>query len=208
MEFRLIYEGPLSSGQNDGRVKEKHEIRKQFHAQLKALWEDHPSLQFGLMTGTVTPHLNDPSSARETTMLNELADAYKMFGYRFVPLIRKSSNLRCSLDILFLRKDLPGGIIRSHGDLDNRIKVLFDSLRIPENAAEIPKGQSPSQEEDPFFCLLQDDKLIVDFSVTSDRLLRSPQSSTASDLSHVVLVLHVKVLASEHDLSWWMNFKP
>jgi hypothetical protein len=37
-------------------------------------------------------------------------------------------NLLCTLDILFLHPDKPGNLWT--GDVDNRIKALFDSLRI------------------------------------------------------------------------------
>ena len=74
-----------------------------------------------------------------------------------------------SLDITFLRRDNPGGPIESCGDLDNRIKVLFDGLRIPHECSEVV-GQ-PEQDENPFFCLLEDDKLITDITVRTDKLL-------------------------------------
>lgn len=210
MEFRLIYEGPLGSGSRTGRVEEKHSIRKQFHTQLKALWEDHPLLRKGVEKKRYQPYLNDPSTWFESSPADAIADEYKMFGYRFLPLIRKSQGVTCSLDILFLRKDVPGGIIANRGDLDNRIKVLFDGLRIPENGAELPKGIAPEADEDPFFCLLQDDKLIADLRVTSDRLLRPVKPSeppNSRDISQVVLVLGVKVKENEAD-DWSCHFIP
>ena len=42
VEFRLTYEGELKS---NGRAPHKHEIRRVFHAQLKALWDMHPYLK-------------------------------------------------------------------------------------------------------------------------------------------------------------------
>jgi hypothetical protein len=208
MEFRLTYEGPLSSGNKSGRVREKHAIRKQLQKQLRSLWQTHPLLKQGLVKQTFFRHLNAPG--HETCHADNIADAYKMFGYRFLPLIRKSQGVTCSIDILFLRKDVPGGIIANRGDLDNRIKVLFDSLRIPENPTEIPPGVGPEADEDPFCCLLQDDKLIADVSVTTDRLLRPVASCNppnAHDISHVFLVLAVKVKQNEAD-DWSCHFVP
>ena len=51
MQFRLTYTGRLLSYRDDGaairaRAKHKHEIRKEFHKQLKALWYTHPNLEF------------------------------------------------------------------------------------------------------------------------------------------------------------------
>jgi hypothetical protein len=35
------------------------------------------------------------------------------------------------LNILFLRADIPGKVVQS-GDIDNRLKTLFDALRMPQ----------------------------------------------------------------------------
>jgi hypothetical protein len=39
MEFRLVFEGSLRSGQSSGVVAEKHAIRKAIHKQLAQLWQ-------------------------------------------------------------------------------------------------------------------------------------------------------------------------
>jgi hypothetical protein len=64
------------------------------------------------------------------------------------------------LEILFLRPDLPGSLIRS-ADLDSRLKTVFDALTIPVEVAQLRKYQAPTTDEDPFYCLLEDDKLIL-----------------------------------------------
>jgi|WetSurMetagenome_2_1015567.scaffolds.fasta_scaffold826886_1 hypothetical protein len=50
MEFRLLYEGPLRAEREDtygsrGRAKDKQELRKCFHPQLRELWNMHPNLK-------------------------------------------------------------------------------------------------------------------------------------------------------------------
>jgi hypothetical protein len=75
------------------------------------------------------------------------------------------------LEILFLRPDRPGGLVWA-GDIDNRLKTLLDALRIPE-ATENYSKRTPSAGEVPFFCLLEDDKLITKVSVETDRLLEA-----------------------------------
>jgi hypothetical protein len=63
-------------------------------------------------------------------------------------------SLACGLDILFLRRDMPGvPLIHSGGDIDNRLKTLFDALKIPESCAEI-ENYTKEADEDPFFVLL------------------------------------------------------
>jgi hypothetical protein len=101
-------------------------------------------------------------------------------------------SLACALDILFLRRDQPGDLIKHGGDIDNRIKVLFDALRMPQDEQELT-GQKPDVAEDPFFCLLQDDKQITEVKITTDRLL-TPQASDEG-INDVHLIIHVKTLS-------------
>ena len=91
-------------------------------------------------------------------------------GYEFIPLIGRSFGASaCALDILFLRRDHPGNLIKSDGDIDNRMKVLFDALRMPQNSSEV--CGPPERDETPLFCLLEDDRLITEVKVSTDRLL-------------------------------------
>jgi hypothetical protein len=77
-------------------------------------------------------------------------------NYQFVPLVREQLSLLCSLDILFLRPDVPGKAIQSSGDIDNRLKTLFDALRMPQNDTELGPYASPGEGEEPFYCLLEE----------------------------------------------------
>lgn len=52
-------------------------------------------------------------------------------------------------------------------------------------------GLPIESDEDPFYCLLEDDKLITSISVTTDRLilpLAGPEHT-----NHVMLVIHVRL---------------
>lgn len=119
-----------------------------------------------------------------------IADRWERCGFRFVPLITRDEGLGCALDILFLRRDHPGNFVKSGGDIDNRIKVLLDALRMPQNCDEAPDKQEP--EQDPFFCLLEDDSLITDLKITTDRLL-APKSEGERE-HDVRLVIHVRTI--------------
>ena len=66
--------------------------------------------------------------------------------------------------------DTPGSAIEA-GDIDNRIKTLIDTLRKPQYANELRGNETPLDGEDPFFCLLEDDKLVSHFAVETDTLL-------------------------------------
>lgn len=197
MDFRLIYKGPLpSQGSSSNRAREKHEIRKQFHLQLRELWQQHPHLRL-LSTrrfqvepdGSISPSGNPDNK----TWVEHVADQYQRCGGRFVPLVRKyGSDLTCSLDILFLRRDNPGNIIASGGDIDNRIKVLFDGLKVPSVVADLG-GIPLGRDEDPFFCLLEDDSLVTSLSVTTDRLLIPLNAGDGERVHDVQLVVRVSV---------------
>jgi hypothetical protein len=177
MEFRLIYDGRLPS-QKPGmaRGSEKHQIRKVLHKQLAALWRENPALQRLDSMG----------------MKKSLASEFSRDGFNFCPLISETcGGAFASLDILFLRRDHPGNLVQGQtGDIDNRIKVLFDALMIPSKNSDI--GTTPDEDEDPFFTLLEDDKLITSFSVTTDRLLTPFAGSHTHPLNDVVLIINVK----------------
>jgi hypothetical protein len=173
LEFRLVYKGRLPSG-TKSRIADRNRIRLQIHEQLKRLWN-------------LDPHLRAQGADGR---LDRIADNYKRGDLRIVPLITESNAWVCALDILFLRRDPPGRIVSAGGDLDNRIKVLFDGLRIPRDQQEM---QSDFRHLDgPLFCLMEDDALIVEVKVTTDRLLVPVDIAEGEADSHVQLVIHVR----------------
>lgn len=153
-EFWLTYRGKLKS---DGTSKEKHRIRKAFHPQLEALWKLEPlKTHPGLID---EKHFNDEPL---TSVLERVGD------YLFAPVVTSKLCQVCMLDIIMLRPEDPGGIV-SGGDIDNRLKTLFDALRCPQQESEIPCDADKALR--PLYCLMQDDSLITGLHVTVDRLL-------------------------------------
>lgn len=177
MEFRLVYKGALpAEGAGGSRTKEKHAIRKALHSQLRDLWNQHGFLR---------------------SNIEYWADNYQRCGFRFVPLVRsRYPGATCNLDILFLRRDNPGNLVRSGGDIDNRIKVLFNGLKMPGDCGQLG-GATPDPDEDPFFCLLEDDSLITEVRVTTDRLLIPLEDQ--EHIHDVMLVIHVVVKSALAD---------
>ncbi len=172
MEFRLTYAGQLKgASSSDTRAAHKHEIRKVFHKQLKRLWE-------------IDPFLKEAKAALDNRM-NE----YQPCGFKFVPLITEPDALICDVKLLFIRPDLPGKLIRS-GDLDNRLKTIFDALRLPMTKGEMG-GYEPDADEIPFFCLLADDRLITHVSIETDVLLE-PIAEEINE-NDVRLIVHVDI---------------
>jgi len=101
-------------------------------------------------------------------------------------------------DILFLRRDVPGSAIQA-GDIDNRVKTIIDALRKPDNANELRGNESPRCDEDPFFCLLQDDKLVSHFAVETDTLLDEPQLDDADKRrARVVITVEIRPYLPTH----------
>ncbi|MBL4858726.1 MAG: hypothetical protein JKY36_05970 [Erythrobacter sp.] len=186
----MTYEGPLYAAQRDGgRGRSKHmdnkrDLRAAFHRQLKELWEITPQLRGD---GQVTFIAMEGDWEPRSRLKEELAEKHQHYGYKFVPLVTEELDLLCSIDILFLRPDRPGSVVWA-GDIDNRLKTLLDALRVPE-ASEGYSLTAPANDMDPFFVLLEDDKLITRVSVETDRLL----APVSGDNADVRLVLHVKV---------------
>jgi hypothetical protein len=182
VDFRLIYQGRLpAEGRSDTRAADKHRIRQAFHPQLRELWNQHPQLK---------AYQKKPDWSKIGSQMEQRAENFSRCGYRFVPLVTWEEDIACSLDILFLRRDSPGNLVRSGGDIDNRIKVLFDALRMPDGCKELA-GNAPGEGEDPFFCLLENDSMITGVNVATDRLLRPVADAEA--IHHVMLIIQVKV---------------
>jgi hypothetical protein len=86
----------------------------------------------------------------------------------FLPVVRHSLYLACAIDILFLRYEEPYRLFEQGGDIDNRLKCFFDALSMPSRE-QAQAGVGP--DADPLCCLLEDDRLISDFSIRTGRLL-------------------------------------
>lgn len=169
VEFYLTYEGPLKS---NGRIKDKQAIRKHFHPQLERLW-GRPPLD-------ISEEEANRGVKPWERVIEEVCDV------RFAPLVTDKLDLVCELDIVLLWPDEPGGIIHHGGDIDNRLKTLFDALTCPD-ANQLETIRKDCQTNDPFFCLLKDDKLVTGVNVRTHTWLRS------RDNSDVYVLLHVKV---------------
>jgi len=186
VEFRLLYQGLLRS---NGSVEDKFAIRRQFHSQLRRLWIEQPLLNEMARKIGFSGEGDSPEKMFGAG-LQRLADNWIRNGFRFVPLSNEHLFLRCSLDVLFLRREKPGRVFM-RGDIDNRLKTLFDALQMPDQGQEIG-NEVPGADEDPFFVLMQNDENIADVSVTTDRLLDFPASHQYSK-DYAVLVLNVKL---------------
>jgi hypothetical protein len=172
MRFTLLYDGPLPV---NGTKDEKQQIRMQLSPQLERQWM-RPALAATF------------SNLRQNQYWNRFY-AKQVRGVPFIPLAIASLHLTCALDVDFLRAEEPGAVIQG-GDIDNRLKTLFDAMRIPQEP-ELPRAFAPDSFS-PVYCLLEDDRLITDIRVKTDTLLSAPTTANA-----VRLVMRVKLQATE-----------
>lgn len=179
MEFTLFYRGSLRS---NGSPRHKQEIRRIFHSQLKQLWQLEP------LRDSKSSLIGPAEGGHQDISLLE-----KVGVFTFAPLISSRLALAASLQITLLRPEKPGAIILQSGDIDNRLKTLFDALSVPAHENQIPSDDAPSAEEEPMYCLLQDDRLITSVSVNADRLLEP-----SSDKNEVVMMIHVRTKVTRH----------
>ncbi len=189
MEFTLYYDGALKAAGNRNKRKDhKHEIRRAFHGQLKKLWSQVPlDGSADLPRDPANPDLTiteseGPEGDRDGSSVIKVRG-----GFRFAPLVCSELRIVAELSGTLLRPEPPGRIVTQAGDIDNRLKTLLDALKTPSGPGELPGGASPGPDEDPFFCLLEDDNLITRLDVRTDRLL-----VPNADSSDVRLLLHVK----------------
>ncbi|HEX5411538.1 MAG TPA: hypothetical protein VFZ27_06720 [Terriglobia bacterium] len=166
MKFHLEYQGKLPSQNAKDREARRalsHEIRQSFHFQLFRLWEQRFLQYAGL------PPRSDPSFKESRQKYLEAKSLLvKGTSLRFLPIINKAEHLVCSLGITLYRHQEPGSFLGASGDLDNQLKVLFDAMSMP-NDSQL-QGLNVDQIQQPMFCLLEDDALIIDVRMRTVQL--------------------------------------
>ena len=201
MRFTLTYDGPLPPSGNKPKPQYAWMIRRAVHAQLEDLWQTSEVLK-RLLGNTSIPrsggfmwwdyHHSDPDDVKDPESDDgyiNLCEPIEDHGHNVLPLVRESLATICGLKILMLRQEEPGSLFSQSGDIDNRMKTLLDGLRMPRHK-EAWDGQNDIP--DPLYCLLEDDKLITDYSLKTDRLL----ASNNMDPKDIRLVVEVTIRAS------------
>jgi len=181
MEFRLLYEGGLPPSSNDKRhPREKHQIRRILHSQLRRLWSVRPNLrEYASHAFARSAHLRSristetPEEERFRIGIKAIGENWQSAGFHWVPLVVPEFALQCSLDILLLRPE-NYELYNEWADIDGQVKTLLDALQRPRSVEEAG-GATPDEDECPFFCLLENDKLISEVKITADKLLMLPE---------------------------------
>ncbi|WP_422038215.1 hypothetical protein [Roseibium sp.] len=155
MKFELMLTGRIPSSNKKLNLDLAKRIRRQVDDQMKTLWEANP------LSGFQKWRAN--KEYNENTW--EGAAVFDKKDRKFVALI--NDRLLLAARISFHFYDPEGGLdIKSHiVDVDNRLKVLLDLLRVPDDLKQVP------EDIDTNYCLLSDDKLVWGVSVERHRLL-------------------------------------
>ncbi|MFM9846484.1 MAG: hypothetical protein ACKVP3_04910 [Hyphomicrobiaceae bacterium] len=209
MRFRLTYNGPLLSsklvkdGENDTRAEHKHDIRREFHRQLKAQWSAHRFLREdraspASMFEILPPRAREvwqPDGITRYSLPELLGPVFGHHGYQYVPLVWAENHLHCSLRILCLRRD---GNVAAARDIDNRVKTVIDALAMPEFKQGSPRKDGatlpPQEGETPFFVLLDNDRQVSHLEVETDDALAVSEANPA-DETFVRMVITVETRA-------------
>jgi hypothetical protein len=211
MKFTLIYDGDLpATGNSSRKPGEVARIRNCFHDQLADLWDSHiilrelertarvPRITYQTELATedwgVTeyspPKFREPIPPLEQGQIDLCAPIQKGTNVAYRPIVRESLGLACALDITFLRQEEPGNLVLQGGDIDGRIKTLFDALRMPSKPEEDASGITPTAN--PLQCLMESDALISDLSIRTGRLLGARTRKVHA--VHLTIDVTIKVL--------------
>jgi hypothetical protein len=172
----LTYRGDIwRSAGGGGRVSEKQMLRYHFNSQLRKVWESHNvlrevprgALQQPVVKGT------DYDVPRPIPTTNPPLAGFlfrrQLRGLWFIPMITMPMEAHCHLTLKIGRPMKPRHVIFDGGDLDGRLKTLFDALAVPTDEAALPVGATGDEGE--VLCLLADDSLITGLTIESYQLL-------------------------------------
>lgn len=172
MRLALHYRGPLKAAKGP---KHKQELRLHFAEQLEKLWSQNPLSE-------LKEHLLDKPDSGYCLRRD-------VGGYPFIPLITQQMNVVAELSIIMLRPEAPGNIIAQGGDIDNRLKTLFDSLTMPTQTNSLPSDLEIDKSK-PCYCLFEDDNLITSVTVRTEQLLEPNVDKNSVDM---VIFVHTMV---------------
>jgi hypothetical protein len=197
LDFTLKHAGPVLSGRSTYAKEKKSDLRYEFHKQLALLWRVHPYLK------TLDPGTFARQPARKQRM-DDIAPAvhyetdlyYRCLlgGIDYVPIVSYGHRMHCQLAIRLHSRRSPGGIIHQGADLDNRLKVIVDALRMPDPGQDT-EGAASDGEEALMFCLLENDDLVTKLSIETFQLLSEDLKTAEPEYVEVDIDVHVVPVA-------------
>jgi len=188
MRFHLLFEGSLPSTGNADPKQPRP-------AKLAAIWAIRNSVSRQLLQLVNTHPALSGRSGPSRVLRHALIPPIWIEGYRFYALARPGFCVKCGLKIDLLVNHDPGSVLTKTGDLDNRLKTLFDGLRVPASMQEIKSYKTPQElEAEEYVCLLQDDALITSLQI---EVMRNLAALSDSGPDHVRANIAVSIEPSE-----------
>ena len=166
--FQLVFKDEIPSNGNRHQRDTKQGIRQAFHVYLRNVWKNEKLLSKFLDGGLPTV----PYPVKRSAPDDDKHPFYRaeLCGFSWVPLVTKRNRLRVDLEIEILG-DSPR-VLKPSGDIDNRLKVILDGLRMVRQPSEI-ESDSHGKGSD-LFVLLEDDSLIRNLEVVTKSSWGSP----------------------------------
>ncbi|MBN9425872.1 MAG: hypothetical protein J0H09_05140 [Burkholderiales bacterium] len=114
---------------------------------------------------------------------------------RYRCLVSEKLDVAIDLQITILVPNKDAAAVREGGDLDNRLKTLFDALRAPAQPNEIPDTDEFDYAGEGMFCLMRDDNLIKNISVQ----MHQDYAPIDKDTVLCLMLVNTRLLAMRYD---------
>lgn len=173
----LFYRGELKSAQAKSTARKAiGPIRAQFHEQLKHFPDANINMG-GLLVPELASMPNEPRVVRRYMSSQEKAPM-SVGMQSFMPLFIScpmGNFPSLAIDVTMLTPATPHRIYSQEGDIDNRIKLLLDALRVPTES-ELNAETWPITDGETCWTLMEDDGFVRDLSVKQERIVGDPSS--------------------------------
>lgn len=180
-------------------------MRLEFHKQLKRIWEKDNRF-VGIDRSTLPLPVKVEGRLDVERPIRLCREPLRGFMFKlplrnisFVPLVTAPMEATCHLVVRLGRPVKPGSILYAGGDLDRRLVVLFDALRIPLGEQDLPADISGEKE---VLCLLADDSLITKLTIEPHELLGDYPDSHYVELDIDVSIKAVTPMHGTTSLLW------
>ncbi|PKK88533.1 MAG: hypothetical protein CVV64_18440 [Candidatus Wallbacteria bacterium HGW-Wallbacteria-1] len=170
MNFVITFRGIIKS---NGDAAHKHSIRCDLQKQIRKLWQREIS--------------NHGDKSVRDFICQETS--VKKNNGEYIPLMGRFFGVSCKLEILLLKPKEVNIFQSDSRDLDNQLKTLLDALAVPPDSQAM---NLPPNEANPFYVLLEDDKIVKDIRIRVAELLED-----CTDQDELLAV--IEVTAKRHE---------
>lgn len=193
------------SGRSRDARERKTALRHDFHKQLALLWRIHPYLK----TQDPATFALQPARAQRSAEVSPPVHYESNLWYRcplggieYVPIVSYGHRMHCHLAIRLHSRRVIGGIIHAGADLDNRLKVIIDALRMPDPGQDAqPEARQEASDgecddgQPIVYCLMENDDLVTKLSIETFQLLSDDPKTAEPEYVEVDIDVHVVPVA-------------